>query len=337
MSVSQASLANTNPFLDDDLDAGVFISVEERTAKKGHAPLPPQLTGPNVASRGVPKQLSHSKEVSKRQAPQPPGMPKMTSEGVAKAGFDLGARKEGQHESNVLSVSQDDNQVVTNPFTCDEPVLVKHKRPAPKPGSGMSVSKDVGKILTERTSHLEKIGSASSSKDNPPNDITVEDVRSDLTDELSKREERLEHIVEPDSAKTNAPSLANWDLFPEPLLCRTEGLPTTERSQRKSRAPFPPNKPKRTGDYSTQHQQQTNFEQAQENASVSSLETPANNAPTLSTVSSSTFTSLHDKSQVMRPCASGLVETGSGSRWGKVVPNDEGEVREEVAPTSVIR
>ncbi|XP_026996972.2 putative autophagy-related protein 11 isoform X1 [Tachysurus fulvidraco] len=326
VSVSQASMVNSNPFWDDDLDAGVFISVEERTAKKGHALLPPQLTGPNVAFGGAPKQLSHSKEVSKRQAPQPPGLPKMTS-------FDLG-RKERQHESNILSVSQDDNQVLTNPFTCDEPVPVKHKRPAPKPGSGISVSKDVGNILTERTSHLEIIGSASSIKDNPPNDITVEDVRSDLTYELSKREERLEHIVEPDTAKPNAPSFANWDLFPEPVVCRTEELPIMERSQRKSRAPLPPSKPKRTGDHSTQQQQQaltykTNFEQAQENASVSSMETPANNAPTLSTVSSSTFTSLHDKS--------GLVETGSGSRWGKVVPNDAGEVREEVAPTSVIR
>ncbi|XP_058267426.1 trichohyalin isoform X1 [Hemibagrus wyckioides] len=352
--VSQASMANTNPFLDDELDASIFSSVEERTAKKGRAPSPPQ--GPDFTFRGVPKQLSQLKEVSKRQAPQPPDMLKMTREAIVKesvdqAGLDQGERKERHHESKVLSVSQDDTQVDTNPFTFDEPVPVKHKGPAPKPRSGISVSEDkptsVGKILTEGTVHLEEPGSVSSSRDNQPNwkllsaltDITGED---DLTDELSRREEHREDIIEPESAKPNSPSWANQDLFPEPLVCRTDGLASMERPQKKSRAPLPPNKPKRTGDSSTQLQQpsllnKTNFEQAQENASVYSMEKPANNTPSLFTVSSSTIATLADKSQVVES-----VETGSdsGSRilpWGKLVPNDAGEVREQVDSASVIR
>ncbi|KAK3550146.1 hypothetical protein QTP86_021084 [Hemibagrus guttatus] len=335
--VSQASMANTNPFLDNDLDASIFSSVEEKTAKKGRAPSPPQ--GPDFTFRGVPKQLSHLKEVSKLQAPQPPDILTMTREAIVKenldqAGLDQGERK----ESKGLSVSQ------------DEPVPVKHKRPAPKPRSGISVSDDkptsVGEILTEGTVHLEEPGSASSSRDNQLNlkllsaltDITGENVESDLTDELSRREEHREDIIEPKSAKPNSPSWANQDLFAEPLVCRTDELPSMERPQKKSRAPLPPNKPRRTGDSSTPHQQpslpnKTNSEQAQETTSVYSMESAANNIPSLFTVSSSAFTPY--KSQVVES-----VETGSGSRilpWGKLVPNDAGEVREQVDSASVFR
>lgn len=347
-------MANTNPFLDDGLDTSIFSSVEERTAKKGRAPSPPQ--GPDFTFRGVPKQLSQLNEVSKHQAPQPPDMLKMTivKENLDQAGLDQGERKERHHESKVLSVSQDDTKVDTNPFTFDEPVPVKNKRPAPKPRSGISVSEDkptsVGKILTEGTAHLEEPGSASSGRDDQPNwkllsaltDITGEDVKSDLTDELSRREQHLEDIIEPESAQPNSPSWANQDLFPEPLVCRTDGLPSMDRLQKKSRAPLPPNKPKRTGDSSTQHQKpsllnKTNFEQAQENASVYSMDKPANNTPSLFTVSSSAFTTLADKSQVVESVETG---SGSGSRilpWGKLVPNDAGEVREQVDSASVIR
>lgn len=364
-------MANTNPILDDYLDASIsenVIHVEETAAKKECAPLPPHkkpmLTGPDVSARGVPKQHSLLKEFSKRPAPQPPGILKMTSEVTVKenmdqAGLGQEPRKtpERHHESKVSSVSQDDTQVDTNPFTCDEPVAVKHKRPAPKPGSGISVSE--GRLEgTEGTVHLEEKTSASNSKGNTPNwkllrapnDITVEDVKSDLTNDLSQRKEHLEDIVEPDSAKPDAPSCANPDLCPEPLVCKTDGLPSMERSQNKSRAPLPPAKPKRSGDPSTPHQQpsllnKTNIEQAlenhsnkkdQENSWVSSVEIPANSTP--STVSSSTVTPLAEKSQVMKLCATESVETdsGSGSRtlpWAKVVTNDAGEVREQVAPT----
>ncbi|MCJ8742693.1 hypothetical protein PDJAM_G00085110 [Pangasius djambal] len=378
--VSQPSMANTNPFLDDDLDGSIsenVISVEETTAKKGRAPLPPhkkpQLTGSDVSSRGVPKQHCHLKDISKRPAPQPPGT--MTREVTVKekmdqAGLCQGARKtpERHHASKVSSVSQEDTQVDTNPFTCDGPVAVKHKRPAPKPGSGISVSEDkprnYGKNLTEGTVHLEEKASASNSKGNPPNwkllsaqnDITAEDVISDLTDDLSQREKHLEDIVEPDSAKPNVPSCVNQDLCPEPLISNTDGLPSMERSKKKSQAPLPPSKPKRTGDPSTPHQQlslpnKTNLEQAQEshsnkkyqdNALASSVEILAISTPSSFTVSSSTFIPLAEKSQVMKPCATESLETDSGSGsstlpCAKVVPSDAGEVREQVAPTSVIR
>ncbi|KAB5543707.1 hypothetical protein PHYPO_G00082630 [Pangasianodon hypophthalmus] len=379
--VTQPSMANTNPFLDDDLDASIsenIISVEETTAKKGRAPLPPhkkpQLTGSDVSSRGVPKQHSHLKEVSKRAAPQPPGM--MTREVTVKektdqAGLGQGARKtpERHHASKVSSVSQDDTQVDTNPFTCDGPVAVKHnKRPAPKPRSGISVSEDKpkndGKNLIEGTVHHEEKASASNSKGNPPNwkllsipnDITAEHVISDLTDDLSQGEKHLEDIVELDSAKPNAPSCVNQDLCPEPLISNTDGLPSMERSKKKSQAPLPPAKPKRTGDPSTPHQQpsllnKTNLEQAQEshsnkkyqdNALASSVEILGISTPSSSTVSSSPFTPLAEKSQVMKPCATESLETDSGSGsstlpWAKVVPSDAGQVREQVAPISVIR
>lgn len=351
-------MVNTNPFL-DDLDASVSenTGVEEATGKKGRAPLPIQLTGP----------------VSKRPAPQPPGTLKMTREETVKentdqAGLGQGAKKthERHHENRVLSVTQDVTQVNTNPFTCDGPEAIKHKTPAPKPRSGISMSEDkprnCGKNLTESTADLEEKASASNSKGNPPNwklleasnDITVEYVKNDLTDDLSRRE-HLEDAVEPESAKPNSPSCVSLDLCPEPLVSPTGGLPSMERSQKKSRAPLPPGKPKRTEDPSTPHQQpslpnKTNLEQVQENLSnkkeqddtlVSSVEISAISTPS-STVSSSVFTPLAEKSQVVKPCATESVETGSssGSRtlpWAKMVPNDAGEVREQVAPTSVIR
>lgn len=373
--VSQLTMTNTNPFLDDDLDASISenTSVEEATAKKGRAPLPIQLTGPDVCSRAVSKQHSNLKEVSKRPAPQPPGTLNMTrevtvKENIDQAGLGQGAKKtpERHHESKVLSVTQDVTQVNTNPFTCDGPVAIKHKSPAPKPRSGTSVSEDMpkngGKNLTESTAHLEEKASASNIKGNPPNwkllgasnDITVEYVKSDLTDDLSRREHHLEDAVEPESAKPNSPCVSQ-DLCPEPLVSPTDGLPSMERSQKKSRAPLPPVKPKRTEDPSTPHQQpslpnKTNLEQAQENhsnkkdqdnTSVSSIEIAAISTPS-STVSSSVFTPLAEKSQVMKPCSTESVETGSGSGsmtlpWAKMVPSDAGEVREQVAPTSVIR
>ncbi|XP_072514310.1 uncharacterized protein rab11fip1b [Salminus brasiliensis] len=97
--VSQPSVVNTNPFLDDDDDDddvsvdGSFenlSSIErstERTAKKERAPLPPQnkpeMPKPKPA-RGIlleeTKQHSPSKEVSKRPAPAPPGSLRKTTE-----------------------------------------------------------------------------------------------------------------------------------------------------------------------------------------------------------------------------------------------------------------
>lgn len=364
--VSQLFMANTNPFLDDCLDASISenISVKEATTKKRRAPLPPQkkpvLTGPDVSTSGVPEQHSLLTEFSKCPAPQPPGILKMTSEVTVKEntdqvglGQELRKIPETYQESSVSSVSQDDTQVDVNPFTCDEPVAVKHKRPAPKPGSGISMSegkpRNGGKNLTEGTVHLEEKTSASNNQKllSAPNDL-VEDVKSDLTD-LSWREQHLEDMVEPDSAKLNAPSCVS----PEPLGCKTDGLPGMERSQKKYQAPLPPAKPKRSGDPSTPHQQpsllnKTNLEQTlenhsnkkdQENSWVSSVEIPADSTPS-STVSSSTFTPIAGNSQVMKPCGIESVETGSGSRtlsWAKVVPSDVGEVREQVAPTSVIR
>lgn len=366
-------MVNTNPFLDDSFDASTsesLINVEETAAKKGRAPLPPQLTGPDVSSRSVPKQHSHLKEVSKHPAPQPADILKVTraKENMGQAGLGKEAKEtpEGNHENKVSSVSQDDTQVDTVPFTYDGPVAMKrNKRLAPKPGIGISVSEDKprngDKNLTEGTVHLVVKSSASDSKGNSPNmnllrapnDITVKDIKHDLTEDLSRREEHLEDI-ESDSAKPNAPSCVNRNMGPEPLFCRTDELTSMERSQKKSRAPLPPAKPKRTGDPSIPHQQpslpkKTNIEKAQENhsnkkdqdnAAVSSTEMPAVITPSSSTVSSPTFSPLAEKSQVKNPCATGSEETSSGSKtlpWAKVVPNDAGEIREQVAPTSVIR
>lgn len=345
-------MANTNPFLDDDLDASISeknISVEETTAKKGRAPLPPQLTGPDVSSRGDSKQHSQLKEVSKRPAPQPPGREVTAKINTDQAGLGQGEKKNpGRHqESNVLPVKQDDTQVDTNPFTCDGPVAVKpNKRPAPKPEYGITVSEDTwrndGKNMMEGiVDYKEKATASDDNKSNLPNlkllsasnDTTVEDVKSDLTDDPPQKEERPGNKVELDSAKPNPPSYANQDL-------------SMERSQKKSRAPLPPTKPKRTGDLN-----KTNLEQAQknhsdkkdqDNALVSNAEIPAVSTPSSTTVSSSTVSPLAEKSQVMKPCTSESMETdsGSGSRilsWAKVVPSDAGEVREQVVPTSVIR
>lgn len=371
--VSSPTTANTNPFLDDNWDVGIsenLLSVEETTVKKGRAPLPPQLMGTGVSSKDVPKQHSYLKEVSKRPAPQPPDIVKMTREVTVKentdqAGLGQGAKKtpERHHESKVLSVSQDDPQVDTNPFRCDEPQAVKpNKRPAPKPRSGISVPEDkptnVGKKLTEDNIHLEEKASASNSKGSPPkrkllrapNDIADLDVIADLADDLSRKEQNLENIFQPGSNKLNSSSCVKWDLGPEPLISRTDGLPSMESSQKKSNAaPLPPTKPKRTGDPSAPLQQpslpnKTNLGQAKENhsnkrgqnnASVSSVEIPAVRTPSPSTDLFSIFNPLAEKSQVIKP-----VETGSGSKtlpWAKVVPSDAGEVRERVAPTSVSR
>lgn len=363
-------MVNTNPFLDDDLDTSISenISVEEITAKKGRAPVPLQLKGPGGSSRDVPKQNSQLKDVSKRPAPQPPGREVSAKEHADPAGLAQGAKKtsERQDESKALSFSIDNAQVDTNPFTCDWPEAIKpNKRPAPKPRTGISVSKDKPsngvKTPTEGMFHLKEKASASDGKSNPPNanllsslnDITVEDVKSDLTD-LSLREKHLTDIEEPDSAKPNAPSCVNRDLSSEPLVCKTDGLASLERSQKKSQAPLPPAKPKRTGDPNPPHKHpslsnKTKLEQDQENhrnkkdqdnTLVSSLEKPAVSTPSSSTVSSPTFSPHAEKSQVIKPCVTGSVEKGSGFRtvpWAKVVPSDAGEVREQVASTSIIR
>lgn len=361
-------MANTNPFLDDDLDASIsenVISVET-TPKKGRAPIPPKFTGPDVSSRGVPKRHSHLKEVSKPPAPQPPGIRKMTQEVTAKENTDQtdlgqGANKtpERHHESEVSSVFEDDKQVDTNPFTCDGPVAIKpNKRPAPKPRSGISVSEDKQRNgrenLTEGMVHLGEKASAFDGKGSTPNlkllrpsiDLTVEDFKSDLTDDLSQRQEHLEDLAEPNSAKPNA----HQDLCSESLVCKTTRLLSEEISQKKSRAPLPPTKPKRTGDPSTSSPtSKTNLEQAQnnhsdkkdqDNSSVSSVEIPAVITPSSCTVSSSTLSLFAEKSQDMKSCAPESVENGSGSRTlplAKVVPSDAGEVRKQVASTSVIR
>ncbi|KAF5892017.1 rab11 family-interacting protein 1-like, partial [Clarias magur] len=366
--VSQPTMTNINPFLDDNWDVGIsenLISVGETTVKKGRAPLPPQLMGTGVSSKDVPKQNSYLKEVSKRPAPQPPDIVKMTrevtvEENTDQAGLGQGAKKtaERHHDSKVLSASQVD----ANPFTFDELLAVKpNKRPAPKPRSEISVPEDnptsVGKKVTEDIIHLEEKASASNSKGSPPNRKLLKapdfdlDVKVDLADDLSRKEQHLEDVAQPDIAKLNSPSFVKWDSGPEPLDHWTDGLPSMESSQKKSRAPLPPTKPKRTGDPSAPLQQpsvpnKSNLGQAkenhsnkrgQDNAPVSSIEIPAVNNPSSSTDLFSIFSPLAEKAQVTKP-----VETvsGSGSKiwpWAKVVPSDASEVREQVAPTSVSR
>lgn len=341
-------MANTNPFLDDSFDASVsenVISVEETSAKKGRAPLPPQLTGPDVFSRAAFIQHFHLTEVSKHPAPQPPGILKMTKEVSVKvdrnqAGLGQEAKKtlESHHESKDLSVVQDDTQVDTNPFTYDRPVAIKrNKRPAPKP-----------RIRISMLENMQRNGEGNLTEDT----VHIEEKASDPNNDLSRREEHMENIVEPDSAKPNASSCIHPNLDPETVVCKTNGLTSMEGSQKKSRAPLPPTKPKRTGDPSIPYKQpallyKTSPEHVQENHSnkmdqVPRVEMPAVSTPSSSTVSPSTFNSLAEKSQIKEPCATESVETGSGSGsrtlpWVKVVPSDAGELREQVAHTSVIR
>lgn len=369
-SVSRLTMVNTNPFLDDDLDPSISenVSVEDRTPKKGRAPVPPQLERSDDSSRAVSKQNSQLKDVSKRLAPQPPGREVSAKEFTDPAGLGQEAKKTPErHDESKVSFTIDNTQVDTNPFTCDWPVAIKHnKRPAPKP---IAVSEDKSrngsKDPTEGMFHLKEKSSASVGNGNPPNlkllsapnDITVEDVKS-VTDDLSPEEQHLEDVGEPNSAKPNAPTCVNRDLSQEPPVCKADGLPSLERSQKKSQAPLPPAKPKRTGDPNPAHKQQsllnkTNLEQDQENHSnkkdqdntlVSSVEIPAVSRHSSSTVPSPTFSPRVEKSQVIIPCVTESTEKGSGSGsgsrtlpWAKVVSNDAGEVREQVAPTSIIR
>ncbi|KAF7701397.1 hypothetical protein HF521_002562 [Silurus meridionalis] len=341
--VSQPSMVNRNPFLDDDLDSSILENVlsVETTAKKGPAPLPPhekpQLTGPDG---------SHLKDISKRPAPQPPGMLKMTGKLIDQPGPGQEAKKnpEKHYESKVTSVSEDDTQADTNPFTCDESVAVKPGQiPTPKPR------------MKTGTVHLGE--TETNSNGNPSilrtaNDITAEDVKSNLSDNLSERKEHLEDKVEP--AKPNDLSYVNQDVYPEPQISNLAGLLNSESSQKKSRAPLPPSKPKRTGDLSRPQTMpclpnKTNLEQSHESrgnqkekdnarfsSEIRSINTSSATGPSL------TFSPLTEKSQVMKPCAANSVDMGSGSQsrtlpWAKVVPNDAGEVKEQVVLTSVIR
>ncbi|KAI5614313.1 rab11 family-interacting protein 1 isoform X2 [Silurus asotus] len=339
--VSQPSMVNRNPFLDDDLDSSILENVlsVETTAKKGPAPLPPhekpQLTGPDG---------SHSKDISKRPAPQPPGMLKMTGKLMDQPGLGQEAKKnpEKHYESKVTSVSEDDTQADTNPFTWDESVAVKPGQiPTPKPRM--------------KTGNVHLGETETNSNGNPAilravDDITAEDVKSNLSDNLSERKEHLEDKVEP--AKPNDLSYVNQNFYPEPQIA---GLLNSESSQKKSRAPLPPSKPKRTGDLSRPQTMpclpnKTNLEQSHESRgnqkgqdnSPFSSEIRAINTSSSATGPSLTFSPLTEKSQVMKPCAANSVDMGSGSQsrtlpWAKVVPNDAGEVKEQVVLTSVIR
>ncbi|KAL7848083.1 hypothetical protein AOLI_G00228010 [Acnodon oligacanthus] len=124
--VSQLSLPNTNPFLDDDdsVDDSLenLSSVGRSTARKKRAPLPPQnkpeMSRPTIPSRDFPLEETKqfTKEVSKRPAPLPPGSLKKTKEEPVKES----TVAHGHREKETLAVLENTQTSKVAPISKDE-------------------------------------------------------------------------------------------------------------------------------------------------------------------------------------------------------------------------
>ncbi|XP_062869805.1 calponin homology domain-containing protein DDB_G0272472 isoform X2 [Trichomycterus rosablanca] len=350
---SQTSLVNTNPFLEDDEDSDDLES-SGGSFKKRRAPSPParNLQTPRsddsfIKTSEAPHEETNqhlSFKESKRRAPQPPGGVKITNQDSVREdpghgeGGTGGVRNDVQ--ANVKQNRFHDEQPDTNPFTSDPPTSTKPtKGPAPKPGGTSSVLKHGPSetiIHHDRdvtsTSNPTSKGSRSSSAERPC---------STSADGSTKAEHHLKKVLDLDSVNPEAPFGLDQDFHPDSHLSKTESFITlnSAKPQKRSQAPGPPAKPKRTEEPDLPEQQPQITENQRDQKNWDKDQEHKSETPSSSPASSLSFSSRTE----MKPAASvsgDAGSSGSGFRnlsWVEVEPGDAGEVKAGVPPAPVIR
>lgn len=318
--ISLPSLLNTNPFLDDEgLDTSAGEESSRGTFKKRQAPSLPErnlqekcsdhsFRKKSKAPHEETNQHFQCKDPSKRQAPQPPARVMITNQDAFREDPSPGEGRTSEVGNDLYN-----KDVETNPFTCDLPTSAKTiKGPAPKPEATRSrpsigiINHDHGITYTI----------------NP----TYKKLQMDLADGTINSENPLEKVLY--SVNPEAPCNVDQDLH----LMNPAGL-------RKTQAPVPPVKPRRTEEPDLMeqhlplqlHSSKSEHDQISENQDTKQ----DHKFKTLSSMASSSILApLSEEPQELKSSASISVDVGSGSRF-RSLQGVNGTSR--VSPASVIR